>query len=72
MSYKTRDGKKEWTPRHTSGEKEKRRRHVSESSESDSDGSKVDVSCSSLVRYEGCIPTSSNPIWSNPISSNKM
>ena len=37
----------------TSGEKEKEgRRHVSGSSKSDSDRSKVDGSCSRLVRYE--------------------
>ena len=41
----------------TSGEKEKGRRHVSGSSESDSDGRKVDVSCSRLVRYEVCDET---------------
>ena len=32
----------------------KKRRHASESSESDSDGSEVDVSCSRLVKYEEC------------------
>ena len=49
MSYKTKDGKEEWTP---VVRRRKGRRHVSGSSESDSDGSKVDVSCSRLVRYE--------------------
>ena len=50
VSYKTRDGKEEWTPVVRKGRKG--RRHVSGSSESDSNGSKVDVSCSRLVRYE--------------------
>ena len=49
VSYKTKDGKEEWTP---VVRRRKGRRHVSGSSESDSDGSKVDVSCSRLVRYE--------------------
>ena len=50
VSYRTRDGKEEWTP--VVRRRRKGRRHVSGSSESDSDGSKVDVSCSRLVRYE--------------------
>ena len=49
MSYKTREGKEEWTP--VIRKKRKARRRC-ESSESDSDGSIVDVSCSRLVRYE--------------------
>ena len=36
----------------TSGQKEKEGQKKIESSESDSDGSVVDVSCSRLVRYE--------------------
>ena len=48
MSYKTRDGKEEWTP----VVKKKQTARRCESSESDSDGSKMDVSCSRLVRYE--------------------
>jgi len=39
-----------WTPEVR--RRRKGRRHVSGSSKSDSDGSKVDVSCSRLVRYE--------------------
>ena len=50
VSYKTRDGKEEWTP--VVRKRRKGRRHVSGSSKSDNDGSKVDVSCSRLVRYE--------------------
>jgi len=50
VSYKTRDGKEDWTP--VVRRRRKGRRHVSGNSESDSDGSKVDVSCSRLVRYE--------------------
>ena len=49
VSYKTKEGKEEWTP---VVRRRKGRRHVSGSSESNSDGSKVDVSCSRLVRYE--------------------
>ena len=49
VSYKTREGKEEWTP--VIRKKRKARRRC-ESSESDSDGSVVDVSCSRLVRYE--------------------
>ena len=41
---------KTWTLH--SRRRRKGRRHVSGCSESDSDGSKVDVSCSRLVRYE--------------------
>ena len=48
--YKTRDSKEEWTP--VVRKRKKCRRHVSGSSESDSDRSKVDVSCSRLVRYK--------------------
>ena len=49
VSYKTKDGKEEWTP---VVRKKRKARKRCESSESDSDGSKVDVSCSRLVRYE--------------------
>ena len=48
MSYKTRDGREEWTPVVRKKRKARRR----ESTENDSDGSEVDVSCSRLVRYE--------------------
>ena len=53
--YKTRDSKEEWTP--VVRKRKKGRRHVSGSSESDSDRSKVDVSCSRLVRYKVCDET---------------
>ena len=51
VSYKTGDGKEEWTPVVGRKRKPRERRHESSNSDSDSDGSKVDVSCSSLVRY---------------------
>ena len=50
VSYKTKDDKEEWTL--VVRRRKKGRRHVSGSSESDSDGNKVNVSCSRLVRYE--------------------
>ena len=47
VSYKTMEGKEKWTP-----VIRKRKARRCESSESVSDGSVVDVSCSRLVRYE--------------------
>jgi hypothetical protein len=53
VSYKTGDGKDEWTPVVRRKRKPRERRHESsDHSDSDSDGSEVDVSCSRLVRYE--------------------
>ena len=48
VSYKTREVKEKWTP----VIRKKRKARRCESSESDSDGSVVDVSYSRLVRYE--------------------